>query len=150
MAVVMSMMMMAECEHADQVDEKTQGTDDEQFCQALGLPTLEDSLKGLKHDLDTNQDQEDTVGKATERLNLAKSIRKSLTWRPLARDGREKAHCQSYTVEEHVYTIAEQTKRVCHIAIECLDHHERKVEPNQSLDVSRFTSHSGSVYQRTT
>ncbi|CAH0033662.1 unnamed protein product [Clonostachys rhizophaga] len=66
--------------------------------------------------------QQDTICKATEGLDFAKAIWKSLAWGPLAHHCGHQPYKKRHAIKKHMNTVAEKTKR-----IERLDNHKRKV-----------------------
>ena len=111
-AVVMSMtmVMVTECCHSNEVHQQPEGANHKELAESLRLPPLDYPLKCFKHDFDADEDQKDTIGKATERLDLAKTIWKPLARGPLASHCRKKTNGQRYAVEKHVYTVAEEAE----------------------------------------
>ena len=55
MPMIMAMMVVAKRSHSYQVDKQPHRAHDEELCQPLRLPALNDPLEGLEHDLDANQ-----------------------------------------------------------------------------------------------
>ena len=128
-AVIMAMVMMTERSHTDQVDQQTHGTNNEQLSQSFGFPALHHSLNRLEHDLHADQNQKHAVGEAAQCLDLAEAVRKSFAGRPFASNSCEQANCQGNAVEEHVYTVAQKTERICDVAVKRLYSHEGEVYP---------------------
>ena len=128
MSVVVPMVMVSKRRHAHQINQQSQRADDKQLRQPLRLVALDDALKGLEHDLDADEHQEDAVGEARQGLDLAEAVGEALAGRPLARHGGEEAHRQCHAVEEHVDAVREQAEGVGYVAVEGLDGHEGEVE----------------------
>ena len=88
-AMTMMMVMTAHSPHSKQVHRQSSRTDDEELRRIVHLRRLEDPLDGFKDDEDADEDQEDPVGEATERLDSAVAVREDVVGTPGAHDAGE-------------------------------------------------------------
>ena len=128
MAMPMSMMRMPKHSQPHNIDQKAQHTNDQKLIQPPELMPLMQTVHGIHHDLNADQDKEYAVCKPRQRVHLAITIGKCERGRPLAHDGCGEPDCQAKAVEQHVYAIREEAERACYKAIEELHKHEAEIE----------------------
>lgn len=124
----MAVVMVTKRGHANEVHRQTEAAHNEQLSEPLGLPALDDPLHGLYHNFNADEHQKNAIRKAAERLDLSEAIREARTRRPFARHRSKQANSERNTVEEHVYAVAQQAKRICDVAVEGLDCHKEEVQ----------------------
>lgn len=62
--VAVAVMRMSKCSQADDVHEKAEDADDEQFVQTLEFVALPQSLESIEDDLHAHEQEEDTIGES--------------------------------------------------------------------------------------
>lgn len=125
--MIMPVMGVSECEEAHHVDQETKRAHDEQLLDTPQFPALHHTFSGFPNELHTDQHEEDSISEPRKRVEFTPAVGHFRTGWPLGSHSCAEANDKAQTVKEHMYSVAQKTKRAAQVAVQALNKHECEV-----------------------
>lgn len=140
MAMRVAMMMMrmpAHREHAKQIDSKAQRADKKQLVR-VHLWRFQDALDRLEDDEYGDEDEEDPIGEAGQRLNPRVPVSKPLIGLPRGHDGRKEPDANCHAVKGHMNSIRNETQAIRPDTVKHLHQHIAQIQHQEVENLARL------------